>query len=92
MRPPGGWQRFSLILLALLALNFLFASLVPNQRDRVEVPYTYFRDQVEAGNVNEVTTTGDAIQGAFNAPPPPRRQGHAQPTSPPSARASATTT
>ena len=67
MQPPGGWQRFSLILLALLALNFVIASQVPDKAKRVKVPYTYFRDQVEAGNVKDVSTRGDAIQGDFKA-------------------------
>jgi cell division protease FtsH len=65
MRPPGGWARFGWILIALLAINFVVASLVPDKAKRVKVPYTYFRSQVEAGNVKDVSTRGDAIQGDF---------------------------
>ena len=67
MQPPGGWQRFTLILLALFALNFVLASQVPDKAKRVSVPYTYFRSEVEAGNVKDVSTRGDAIQGNFKA-------------------------
>src|SRR4029078_9700732 len=31
----------------------------------VSIPYTFFKEQVQAGNVEEVTSQGDAIQGAF---------------------------
>ena len=67
MQPPGGWQRFGWVLLALLALNFVLASQVPDKAKRVKVPYTYFRSQVETGNVKDVSTRGDAIQGNFKA-------------------------
>ena len=32
---------------------------------RTTVSYTFFRDQVQAGNVTEVTSTGDTIEGDF---------------------------
>jgi cell division protease FtsH len=67
MRPPGGWQRFGWVLLGILALNFILASQVPDKAKRVKVPYTYFRSQVEAGNVKDISTRGDAIQGDFKA-------------------------
>jgi cell division protease FtsH len=63
-RMPGG-SRFWWILLALLALNWFIVSLIPSGRDRLDVPYTQFRDQVTAGNVSEVTSRGDTIQGEF---------------------------
>ena len=31
----------------------------------VNIPYTLFKEQVQAGNVEEVTSQGDAIQGTF---------------------------
>jgi cell division protease FtsH len=65
LRPPGG-RRFWLILLGLLVLNWVIVSLVaPSRTDRVDVPYTLFREQVDAGNVSEVTSRGDEIQGLF---------------------------
>ena len=63
-RPPGG-RRFWLILLVLLVLNWVIGSQVGQPPERITVPYSYFRDQVEAGNVVEVTSKGDSIQGEF---------------------------
>ncbi len=68
--PPGG-RRFWWILVALLALNFLASSLLGDQEERAAVPYTYFREQVAAGNVAEVTSKADAIQGEFRRPTDP---------------------
>jgi len=66
-RPPGG-RRFWLFLAGLLAVNMLIASLTGGPPDRLDVPYTTFREQVTAGNVAEVTSTGDEIQGRFERP------------------------
>src|SRR5262249_1705785 len=33
--------------------------------ERVRVPYTFFRDQVQAGNVSDVSSSGETITGAF---------------------------
>ena len=64
-RPPGG-RRFWWILLGLLALNIALGQLIPTQADkRIDVPYTFFRDQVTAGNVTEVNSNNDVIQGNF---------------------------
>jgi len=67
MRPPGG-RRFWWFLLGLLVLNWLVVYLVPDQDARLEVPYTFFREQVDRGNVEEVTSRGDTIQGVFGKP------------------------
>ncbi len=66
MRPRPWWLTFLLILL----LNYLIISfLVPDrQQQRVEVPYTFFKQQVEAGNVAEISTRADVIQGTFKQP------------------------
>ncbi|MDQ3858848.1 MAG: ATP-dependent zinc metalloprotease FtsH [Actinomycetota bacterium] len=64
MRPPGG-RRFWLLLLALLAVNWLTVSLVSPGPRRMEVPYTFFRQQVDAGNVVEIRSRGEDIQGEF---------------------------
>jgi cell division protease FtsH len=61
---PGG-SRFWWILVGLLALNWFVVSLIPDQPSRLDVPYTVFREQVTAGNVSEVTSRGDTIQGDF---------------------------
>ena len=68
---PGG-RRFWWILLGLLVLNWVVSSLLLGPRDRQDVPYTFFREQVQAGNVAEITSTGDAIQGRFETPVPSR--------------------
>jgi cell division protease FtsH len=74
-RPPGG-RRFLYFVGALLALNFLFASLVPNQPDRITVPYTQFLDQVDANNVAKVFAKGDSLQGTFKKPVDPQESSH----------------
>ena len=74
--PPGGkqdgakpnWGRvvrrtWWLVLLALI-VNWIIASTLMGS-DRTTVSYTFFREQVQAGNVAEVTSTGDTIQGVF---------------------------
>jgi cell division protease FtsH len=67
-RPPGG-RRFWWFLLGLLALNIVLGQLIPSSADRrIDVPYTFFRDQVIAGNVTEVNAKADVIQGKFRKP------------------------
>ena len=63
-RIPGG-RWFWWFLLALLAVNWLIVFLFPGGGGRVEVPYTVFREQVDAGNVAEVRSRGEDIQGEF---------------------------
>jgi cell division protease FtsH len=53
------------VLIGLLAVNFFIVSLLPDRESRVTVPYTTFRAQVAAGNVSDVTSKGDVIQGDF---------------------------
>ena len=64
-RLPGS-RRFWRFLLVLLILNIVFAQLIPSSEDqRLDVPYTFFRQQVTAGNVKEVNAKNDVIQGEF---------------------------
>ncbi len=64
-RPPGS-QRFWRFLLVVLVLNIILAQLIPSKNDRrLDVPYTFFREQVTKGNVKEVNAKADVIQGAF---------------------------
>jgi cell division protease FtsH len=74
-RPPGG-RRFLYFVAALLALNFLFASLVPSQPNRISVPYTQFLSEVDKDNVKEVTSKGDDIQGVFKKKVDPQDSDH----------------
>jgi cell division protease FtsH len=69
---PPSWldtfrtPRFWVTLLILMALNWFIAPLLfPEVNDRVSVPYTFFKQQVVAGNVSEITSRGDDIQGLF---------------------------
>src|SRR5581483_270872 len=50
-----------------LVVNWLVSSVMLQGASRTEIPYTFFRAQVEAGNVSEITSTEDAIQGHFKA-------------------------
>ncbi len=63
-RLPGG-RRFWWMLVALLALNWLVVWLLPSGPKRLDVPYTFFREQVTAGHVAEVRSRGQDIQGEF---------------------------
>src|ERR1700756_4175051 len=61
---PRRWQY--LLIPALLLGNFLLIQLVtPGQPQRVEVSYTFFKQQVEADNVAQISTRADSIQGTF---------------------------
>jgi cell division protease FtsH len=66
-----------LIVLALI-VNWIIASTLMGT-SRTTVSYTFFRDQVQAGNVSEVTSTGDTIEGEFrNAAKYPPNDGNAK--------------
>ncbi len=58
------WTRFLWLMLALLILNWLLASVLVSAA-RPTVSYTFFLAQVNANNVQSVTSTGDSIQGTF---------------------------
>jgi cell division protease FtsH len=69
-QPPGGpsprWLVVGLAVLVLLGLNLWLSNraLAPNAR--VQVPYyPTFVNQVRGGNVSDVSTTGNSIQGTF---------------------------
>ncbi len=60
-RQPSFWA----LLAILFVVNWLVSSWMLAPAARTEVPYTFFRDQVEAGKVAEITSTEDAIEGRF---------------------------
>ena len=67
-RFPGG-RRFWLFLLGLLLLNWLVVFLTgPKEEPRSEIAYTLFREQVQAGNLEEVTAREAEIEGEFERP------------------------
>src|SRR5215207_4625047 len=63
MRPRPWWISFILV----LVLNYLLVQMfLPEQtQQRIDVPYTFFKQQVSTGNVTEVTSRADVIQGTF---------------------------
>jgi cell division protease FtsH len=70
LRPWPWWLAF----LVLLAANWMLMKILLPTPSYVNVPYTFFKQQVQAGNVESITSEGDAIQGTFKeavAYPPP---------------------
>jgi cell division protease FtsH len=64
MRPQPWWATVLLI----FAVNWVVMRALTPAPSHVEIPYTLFKEQVEAGNVEDVTSQGDAIQGTFKTP------------------------
>ena len=60
-RQPSFWA----LLAGLFLVNWLVSSWFLAPAARTDVSYTFFRDQVEAGKVAEVTATDDQIEGRF---------------------------
>src|SRR5215218_1686861 len=89
MPPRRTWLWFALILLA----NFLlFRFLFPGSEAPLEVPYTYFKEQVRAGNVQSIYSQGDSVEGRFEEQLtyPPKGQGGSDPGSDPGSEPSRT--
>jgi cell division protease FtsH len=65
--PPHRWRGFWLLLLVLLAINWLSVLMTqPSGQTRVKVPFSpYFLHQVEAGKVKAISSKGDTIDGTF---------------------------
>jgi cell division protease FtsH len=63
MQPKPWWIGFLVVLIA----NYLIvqAFLPERANPRIDVPYTFFKQQVTADNVIDVTSQGDQIQGTF---------------------------
>src|SRR5215211_3305930 len=83
MPPARSWLWFALILLA----NFLLVRLLfPGPEAPVEVPYTFFKEEVRAGNVEAIYSQGDTVEGRFEEPVtyPPKGEGGSEPGSTPS--------
>jgi cell division protease FtsH len=73
MPPRRSWLWFVLILLA----NFLLVRLLfPGPEAPVQIPYTFFKEQVREGNVEAIYTRGDSVEGRFEKPVtyPPKGQ------------------
>jgi cell division protease FtsH len=60
-------RRFFTILLALLALNVLISFVTGRPESRERIPYQpFFLDQVQAGNVKEISSQGDSLEGELD--------------------------
>src|ERR671917_538214 len=83
MPPARSWLWFALILLAnFLLVRFLF----PGPEAPVEVPYTFFKEEVRAGNVEAIYSQGDSVEGRFEEPVtyPPKEEAGSESGSTPS--------
>lgn len=63
-RPPSWW----LIFLPILLVNYVVSRYFFPEPAFVTVPYSEFKQQVAAGNVERITSIGDAIRGTFKMP------------------------
>ena len=63
---PFSWRRFLTILAVLLVVNYVLAAVVAPPEEHKRIPYTpTFVDQIEKGNVKEISSRGDTVQGDF---------------------------
>jgi cell division protease FtsH len=67
-RPRFFGNRFWVIVLALLAINYLsVALLAPGRATSVKIPYSpTFLDEIDSGNVARISSTGTTVSGEFN--------------------------
>jgi cell division protease FtsH len=64
---PWRPRSFIAILLALFLLNWLIVAIFAPAEDRIRVPYNpTFLEQVRDGNVKEISSRGDTVQGEFD--------------------------
>jgi cell division protease FtsH len=79
LRPRPWWMLF----LVVMATNFLLMRACFPEPASITVPYTFFKQQVEAGNVVSVTGVGDSIRGTFESevtyPPEETAEAEAEP-------------
>ena len=64
-RPPWRARGFWIFLIALLVVNYVVGAATAPGNGHVSVPYSFFRAQVTDGNVADVESKGDEIQGSF---------------------------
>jgi cell division protease FtsH len=78
--PRNRRKTFVAILLGLLALNLVLAVLTGNPQETTRVPYEpFFLDQVRAGNVAEISSEEQTIQGQLKRPAPFTPEGSDEP-------------
>ena len=61
VKPQPWWM----VVLIVVTANFLVMRACFPEPTSITIPYTFFKQQVEAGNVEEVTGLGDSIRGTF---------------------------
>src|SRR5436309_15107250 len=64
-RPPWRARGFWIFLIGLLVVNYVVGAATAPGNGHVSVPYSFFRAQVTDGNVADVESKGDEIQGSF---------------------------
>ncbi|HEX6755023.1 MAG TPA: ATP-dependent metallopeptidase FtsH/Yme1/Tma family protein, partial [Mycobacteriales bacterium] len=68
---PPDWSRLARrlwwVVLLILLVNWVVGSVLLSPQ-RTTVSYTFFRQQVQSGNVSEITSTADRIEGEFRKP------------------------
>jgi cell division protease FtsH len=63
---PWNPRRFVLILIGLFILNWVLVSVIAPPEKRIQIPYNpTFLNQVRAGNVKEISSSGDTVKGEF---------------------------
>jgi cell division protease FtsH len=63
---PWSGRRFLTILAVLFLLNWLIVAIFAPAEDRIQVPYNpTFLQEVRQGNVEEISSRGDTVQGEF---------------------------
>src|SRR5437764_9418952 len=68
--PPHRLRGFWILVIGLLAINWLFVLLFQPStgQPRVKVPFSpYFLNEVQAGQVKSISTKGDSVEGTFTA-------------------------
>jgi cell division protease FtsH len=73
-------RAFLVILIGLLALNLVISFITRGPEERRQVPYQpFFLEQVEAGNVQEIFSREDSIEGELKRPATYNPSGDAKP-------------
>jgi cell division protease FtsH len=87
LRPRPWWLTFLIV----FAANWILMRALVPKPSYVSVPYTFFKQQVQTGNVATVISEGDSIEGTFKEaitypPPEPRATGVPAPAGGPAPR------
>jgi cell division protease FtsH len=65
----GIWKQVLIILLLVLAFNYLYVATAPERQETsVSISYSRFKNELRQGNVGEVTLQDSTIRGTFREP------------------------